>query len=504
MSPKADSWLLVQWDYCVLSLLMMIATALRFHAISDQPLWYDEAITWAIGKQTPYFIVFHIPKVETNPFLFYIAIHYTILIFGETEFALRLLSALATILAVPVVYFIGRAFASKTTGVIGAALLAVNPISLQFAQEARAYAAVSLFEGLATFGLLLAVSNTRPTSSATFNKKYTKGLLIFSLFSVLSFYLHYTYLFFIVICYIVLLFVASVNFAHTNWRHLLLSMAFVLICLGPGIHDMLLLAHAPNIAFMVRPSVSSALDEILANYGFAFIFRLRPFLSASFVLSTIIYAAYRGRHCVAVLAAIGLVIGFPALLYLISFFRPIFRYNVITPPVVIFSFLAGFAISSIPNSYSRRGAAVLASALMLMTSVQYYSWNRKDANDKAVQYVERHIGNHDIVVGTEGVFYYRERYDLRFPFILATGFKYPHGLGTFGSIPSAAPCHALEQLMHSESPLYRNAYLVLRPSFRWYFAATADGKLKPVAKFRNVEVFKTPLKSFDAKCAFTN
>src|SRR5262249_49597411 len=64
---------------------------------------------------------------------------------GDSEFALRSLSALAGLLTIACVYALGRALFSRGAGMIAALLVAVNAFSVYYGQEARMYAALALF-----------------------------------------------------------------------------------------------------------------------------------------------------------------------------------------------------------------------------------------------------------------------------------------------------------------------------------------------------------------------
>ena len=125
---------------------------LRFLHLGRASLWIDEAcsafyttLDWnALGQL--------LTTAEANMALYYVLLHEWAHL-GHSEFALRSLSAVAGIAAIPAIYALGRAMFGRWTGVLAALLLAMNSFHLAYAQEARAYSLVVLLVVLS--GLLL-------------------------------------------------------------------------------------------------------------------------------------------------------------------------------------------------------------------------------------------------------------------------------------------------------------------------------------------------------------
>jgi hypothetical protein len=81
---------------------------------------------------------------ESSPPLYYMALGGWIQLFGDSEAALRSLSAVASSLAIPLVYILGKELLDRQHGVIAAALFALSPTAVYYAQEARPYALLLL------------------------------------------------------------------------------------------------------------------------------------------------------------------------------------------------------------------------------------------------------------------------------------------------------------------------------------------------------------------------
>ncbi len=81
---------------------------------------------------------------ESTPPLYYALAWVWAQAAGTGEFGLRSLSALAGVATVPVAYLIAVELRGRRAGLMAAALVAVNPMLLWYAQEARAYSLLTL------------------------------------------------------------------------------------------------------------------------------------------------------------------------------------------------------------------------------------------------------------------------------------------------------------------------------------------------------------------------
>jgi mannosyltransferase len=100
------------------------------------------------------FEIFHASLGDNNPPLYYLLLHYWMLLVGDPEVAIRLPSAIARALGVPVIYGIGRPLISKPAGLMAALILSLSAYQVRYAQEARGYALL-VFLGLASYYFLL-------------------------------------------------------------------------------------------------------------------------------------------------------------------------------------------------------------------------------------------------------------------------------------------------------------------------------------------------------------
>jgi mannosyltransferase len=135
---------------------------LRFARIGDKSLWIDEAFTVWVARQPIGDLWRTTVDLDFHPPLYYLAMHGW-LTFGDDEATLRSLSAVLSVLSLPVVYLIGERLGGRGLGLLSCALLALSPLQVVYAQQARMYALMTFCAALSLLFLLLLIG--RPASS---------------------------------------------------------------------------------------------------------------------------------------------------------------------------------------------------------------------------------------------------------------------------------------------------------------------------------------------------
>jgi mannosyltransferase len=141
------------WHIVTLAAIFVAGVVLRLYDLGSESIWYDELWAVRIARMEPLEVV-RASLGDNNPPLYYLGLHYWMLLAGDSELAIRLPSAIAGALAVPLIYGIGRLLFSRTAGLIAALILALSAYQVRYAQEARGYALL-VFLGLASFYFLL-------------------------------------------------------------------------------------------------------------------------------------------------------------------------------------------------------------------------------------------------------------------------------------------------------------------------------------------------------------
>lgn len=142
------------------------AAVLRLVTLDHQSFGDFETFTVVLQRMDFGSMVSEIPEFEGTPPLYYVVSWFWSQIFGTGEVGLRTLPALLSIATVPVTYAIGKTLVNPRVGLLAAVLMAVNPLAVWYAQEARAYA---LLMFLTALGLWFFVRLLRGVGDRTWN-----------------------------------------------------------------------------------------------------------------------------------------------------------------------------------------------------------------------------------------------------------------------------------------------------------------------------------------------
>lgn len=132
--------------------LALAAAALRFWRLGAAGLWIDEAVSYLFSRHGFAATVDWL-RYDNGPPLYYFLLHGWMKIFGDTEVALRALSAVAGVASVVGLAHVGARRFGLRVGLVAGLLLAFLPIQVRHAHEARMYTLVPL-AGLAAMAAL--------------------------------------------------------------------------------------------------------------------------------------------------------------------------------------------------------------------------------------------------------------------------------------------------------------------------------------------------------------
>ncbi len=137
----------------LLLLCILLAFALRVHALGSQSLWYDEAVTAQVVQQGLAELARWTADDIQPPFYYAITAGWAQLA-GLSEWALRFPSAFFGVLLVPLAYALARRLFGRVAGNLAALLAALHPLWLYYSQEARMYTLLTAWGMLAGYALL--------------------------------------------------------------------------------------------------------------------------------------------------------------------------------------------------------------------------------------------------------------------------------------------------------------------------------------------------------------
>jgi len=170
----------------VLFVLTTVGALLRFYGLEIQSLWYDELATWRNSRGPSGADVWELMRANQHPPGHVILMFYWQMVFGSSESALRMPSAIAGVLSIPAIYLLGRELYSRSEGLIAATLLTVGWIPISYSQEARAYALLILLAIISTWLLLKIIRHLAGVRPLPLSES-----LAYALLSALACYLHY-------------------------------------------------------------------------------------------------------------------------------------------------------------------------------------------------------------------------------------------------------------------------------------------------------------------------
>jgi mannosyltransferase len=170
----------------VLLAIMLLGAVLRFYGLAFQSLWSDELASWDISTRETISQVIGGVRSDDHPPLYFLTLRLAQWIFGDSEWALRLPSAVAGWLCIPAIYLLGKRLYSEREGLIAALFLTVFWAPVYFSQEARVYSMLILFSILTTYfwwGVMLGLRYRRELP--------TREAALYVVCAVLCAYVHY-------------------------------------------------------------------------------------------------------------------------------------------------------------------------------------------------------------------------------------------------------------------------------------------------------------------------
>ncbi|HUY58840.1 MAG TPA: glycosyltransferase family 39 protein [Solirubrobacteraceae bacterium] len=136
----------------IIFILVVASLVLRTRSVGQQ-YWMDEAITVGISSHHLSAIP-GIMRQDGSPPLFYLLLHFWMLMVGNGEAATHWLSEIFAVLTIPIGYWGGLKLAGKRAGLITAALMASSAFLDYYSQETRMYALMSLLGLFGTIGFV--------------------------------------------------------------------------------------------------------------------------------------------------------------------------------------------------------------------------------------------------------------------------------------------------------------------------------------------------------------
>ena len=130
--------------------IIALGVLLRLVALGHKSFWIDEIASVVIAQKPGAAFRHFLWHDEGNMALYYMLLR-PWLHFGNSEAVIRLLSVLPGVLTIPLMYLLGKRLFGRATGMLAAAIFAINPCAIASSQEARAYSFLVLAVVISTY-----------------------------------------------------------------------------------------------------------------------------------------------------------------------------------------------------------------------------------------------------------------------------------------------------------------------------------------------------------------
>ena len=209
--------------YPILISIIILSFLLRVYNLGEKGFWSNEIFSVLISEKNITGIIEESLKVDVHPPLYYITLHYWIKLFGNSEFSIRFLSLIPSVISTFVIYRIGRLIFNNEVGIISAFLFSISYFSIIYAQEARSYSFIILLVLLSNYYLISIIKEEREGI-----KERRKDLIHISGYlipTIILLYIHYYGIFFVIAqnIYYILIYRKNIRLWVTMQGILLLS-----------------------------------------------------------------------------------------------------------------------------------------------------------------------------------------------------------------------------------------------------------------------------------------
>lgn len=159
---------------------MLVGAIIRFYQLTNTGLWLDELFSMnGANPASTLEEVYDYSKGDQPPFFFFL-LYGWLKVFGYTDFVGRSLPVLIGLMAIPIMFILGREFKSTNVGLIAAFITTINWFHADLSREIRFYPLVFVLSGLSYLFFLRSIK-----------KSGLSDFILYSLFTALILNTHY-------------------------------------------------------------------------------------------------------------------------------------------------------------------------------------------------------------------------------------------------------------------------------------------------------------------------
>ena len=361
----------------LLGLIVVVAAIVRLHGLGEASLWLDEAASVKFAG-LPWSTLW-LSGYDNAPPVYYSLLK-LVLLFGDSELAVRLPSMVFGVLTIPVVYRTGQLVAGSRAGLGASLFFALSATQVEYSQEARAYSLLVFALAVALLGLLLflrkAPLQQDVAGSLDVQRQRMLGLKIYTAGILLALYTHNIAVFFV--------FLSQLAFAYhcvtcgarrlSLIRYWLVANGLVFLLWLPWLHIILTeLVGNGSMAWLQHIGFARAFGILRDVNGFAFVWRGQPWqpwldLMLDLVLGLIcLLGAYSLRRQPSVLLTL-LLVGLcgPLLIWSLGYLQPMYMER-----SIVWGFLATTLLFGAGVNAMKQGGRLMA--LMFLAAISGWS-----------------------------------------------------------------------------------------------------------------------------------
>ncbi len=177
---------LLKKENLILALVLLAGLMLRLYHLDTYSIFFDEKSTmvvsqgivlegsnqkdiftaatftpaqfWSHKSLADYYEAMTRSDIGNSPF-YYFLLHWWMEIFGISDFTARFFSVIFSVLIIAATYFFSKRFFSSKTGLIAAAIVAIEPFFIAYSHQARNYSLTFFLTLLATYFFLQIIEN---------------------------------------------------------------------------------------------------------------------------------------------------------------------------------------------------------------------------------------------------------------------------------------------------------------------------------------------------------
>jgi hypothetical protein len=395
----------------------VLALAFRLFELGSASLWVDEGVTFVKCHFDWKTLAFS--TTDNKPPLFYLLTK-PFLILGDSEFVLRLSSAVFVSLAVGASVFLGQEIGGRRGRIILPLLLLIHDVSLVLAQDARHYSLLTLSIVLGAIGLVRMMRALEETSSVRDYlraHRWNGALMVFA--GVLALYSHPVALYYL---FTMSLGAVIYSVIRGTWRAFVPALGLVVLVIFilwiPWfVVFVSLLVEGGTLQHREWVSGGDLVSYYLDLFGgrFVWYFGRLPAVGMIFLaLAGIILLIRKGKAGNAWILGLGLTLT-PFLMWLTGIVKPIVNFRAVAPAHVYAMAAVAAFLANVRFSGVRWIVGVGVFLLFARSAYVYYTWYEKEQWKEAGQYLSLVSGENDLVVMCQPWSYGALMYYLREP-----------------------------------------------------------------------------------------